>query len=228
MFKKYLIFLCLLFSMNSYAEVNGQAAGMYTFRGSDNYNSSNVYRGNGYSNSQQTTTTNRTNQNQQKYTYIAPNSNKNFWQQPRRLHLIRLSTGEEVNVVYWANGKVIPEGYQQLNWIMRDVQAKKVTNMDIGLYNLLFAIQSWVSYYGYHSAFIINSGYRSPATNKKTEGAAKNSMHMQGKATDFSIPGLPWQYVGQLASRYQAGGVGFYPGHNFIHIDTGRVRYWVH
>lgn len=216
--------LPLLISCSSYAEVNGQSVGRYTFRGDQQSNSSNVYRGSGYPDSNQ----NNVQQSTKSYTYTAPNTSKDFWSYPRKLHLIRLSTGEEVEAVYWANGKINMEGYQKLNWIMRDVKANKATNMDINLYNLLYAIQSWVSYYGYNSAFVINSGYRSPETNRKTEGAAKNSMHIKGQATDFSIPRLPWQYVGRLAATYQAGGVGFYPGHNFIHIDTGRVRYWVH
>ncbi|MDH5558052.1 MAG: DUF882 domain-containing protein, partial [Alphaproteobacteria bacterium] len=28
------------------------------------------------------------------------------------------------------------------------------------------------------------------------------------------------------AKSLQAGGVGYYPKSNFIHVDTGRVRFW--
>jgi uncharacterized protein YcbK (DUF882 family) len=28
------------------------------------------------------------------------------------------------------------------------------------------------------------------------------------------------------ARSLQLGGVGYYPASNFVHVDTGRVRYW--
>ena len=73
----------------------------------------------------------------------------------------------------------------------------------------------------------MSSGYRNPNTNARTEGAAKNSMHMRGRAVDIIIPDLPVSYLGKLAQHYAAGGVGFYPDRGFIHIDTGNVRSWV-
>jgi len=237
-FKPFALFICsaLLISSVSHAEIN---APRYVFKGSENSTSKNVYRGSGYQQQQQAvqpqreTVQNNNTNNQTQYgtaqnPYYVPNGGQDFWSYPRRLHLKRVSTGEEVNVVYWANGKIVEDGYKQLSWIMRDVKANEATNMDVRLFDLLYAIQSWVGYYGYKYPLMITSGYRSPKTNKTTEGAAKNSMHLQGKATDFYIPNLPWQYVGRLAATYGAGGVGFYPGQSFIHVDTGRVRYWVH
>lgn len=225
--------LCM--SNVSISEIN---APKYVFKGGQNNNTSkNVYHG---GNQQQNNSTQRESpatqtlsQTQTSYgtaenPYYVPNGGADFWSYPRRLYIKRVSTGEEANVVYWANGRIVPEGYKQLSWIMRDVKAGQSVNMDVRLFDLMYAIQSWVSYYGYKSPLMITSGYRSPQTNNSTEGAAKNSLHTQGKATDFYIPGLPWEYVGRLAAAYTAGGVGFYPGQNFIHIDTGRVRYWVH
>jgi len=211
------------------ADIN---APKYTFRGGEVSNSKNVYHGSAVQQTQQTSQPNRTSQQTQygtaKNPYYVPNVNQDFWSYPRKLRLKRAATGEYVEAIYWANGQINMDGYNKLNWLMRDVRAGAVTNIDVRLFDLLYAIQSWVSYYGYTSPLIITSGFRSEKTNRSTEGAAKNSMHVQGKATDFYIPNLPWQYVGQLAATYQAGGVGFYPGQRFIHVDTGRVRYWVH
>lgn len=233
---KFFILIFTLFVSNvSISEIN---APKYVFKGGQNNNNSrNVYHGGDQqqktSNQRETAPQTTSQQSQSTYgtannPYYVPNGGSNFWAYPRRLYIKRASTGEEANVVYWENGKISPEGYKQLSWIMRDVKAGQAINMDVRLFDLMYAIQSWVSYYGYKSPIIITSGYRSPKTNSATEGAAKNSLHTRGQATDFYIPGLPWEYVGRLAAAYSAGGVGFYPGQSFIHIDTGRVRYWVH
>ncbi len=79
-------------------------------------------------------------------------------------------------------------------------------------------------------AFHVISGYRSPATNEKlrgsSSGVAKKSLHMLGKAVDIRLPGCRLDHLRKAALGLQAGGVGYYPGSGFIHIDTGRVRRW--
>jgi uncharacterized protein YcbK (DUF882 family) len=78
--------------------------------------------------------------------------------------------------------------------------------------------------------FQVISGYRSPKTNRllraKSKGVAKRSLHMQGKAIDIRLPGIDIGQLRQAAISLQAGGVGLYRKSNFIHLDTGRVRYW--
>ena len=77
-------------------------------------------------------------------------------------------------------------------------------------------------------------GYRSPATNEmlrsrsRSTGVAKTSLHMQGKAIDFSIPSADVAAVRAAALRIQGGGVGYYPtsGIPFVHMDVGNVRHW--
>ena len=58
------------------------------------------------------------------------------------------------------------------------------------------------------------------------EGAALNSMHCYAKAADITIPGVPVWHLGRVKQYLHAGGVGFYPSHNFVHIDTGTLRAW--
>lgn len=157
----------------------------------------------------------------------AVNASEPFWDLPRSLNVYRPATKEILNVVYWENGKINVDGYTKLCWLMRDVHVNKAAMMDPRVFDLLRAIQAWVSSYGYTKPIQINSGYRTASTNSKLEGAAKNSMHLHGKAIDIVVPGLPTNYVGLLASHYQAGGVGFYPDKHFVHIDTGRQRYWI-
>lgn len=156
----------------------------------------------------------------------AAQDEQSFWTQPRRLRLYRPQTGESFNEVYWADGKLTDAGYVRASHFLRDARANKSVYMDPRLLDLMRAVQGYMEHYGFMSPLIVNSGYRSPATNSKTEGAAHNSMHVVGKALDFTMPGVPSNYMGALASHYQAGGVGFYSRAGFTHMDTGSVRYW--
>lgn len=149
-----------------------------------------------------------------------------FWDRPRALDLLRSATGERAAFTYWKNGALDVAGYRQACWLLRDVRGGQTTQMSPRLLDLLCAMQAWVGHYGFAGPIHVLSGYRSPKTNANTEGAAKNSMHMYGQAADIRFPGLPVSYLGQLAQRYAAGGVGFYVGSNFVHVDTGRIRTW--
>ena len=76
----------------------------------------------------------------------------------------------------------------------------------------------------------IISGYRSPASNQlladTTNGVAKHSMHLEGRAIDLRMPGVPLASLRQAALNAAGGGVGYYPDSQFVHIDTGRLRHW--
>ncbi|MEN9426370.1 MAG: hypothetical protein RLZZ220_719, partial [Pseudomonadota bacterium] len=39
-------------------------------------------------------------------------------------------------------------------------------------------------------------------------------------------PGVPLASLRDAALALQAGGVGYYPKEQFVHLDTGRVRSW--
>lgn len=150
----------------------------------------------------------------------------NFWDRPRSLDLYRQATGERISAVYWQNGALDALGYQKMCWALRDVRGGSVVQMHPRLLDLLCAMQAWVAHFGFKAPITVLSGYRSPKTNANTEGAARNSMHMYGRAADIRFPGLPVSYLGKLAQHYAAGGVGFYVSSNFVHVDTGNIRSW--
>jgi uncharacterized protein YcbK (DUF882 family) len=74
------------------------------------------------------------------------------------------------------------------------------------------------------------SGYRSWQTNallrRRSQGVAKNSLHMQGKAIDIRVPDYPSKSLWQIAISLRGGGVGYDARSDFVHIDLGRVRSW--
>jgi uncharacterized protein YcbK (DUF882 family) len=43
---------------------------------------------------------------------------------------------------------------------------------------------------------------------------------------DIRIPGVQLAQVRDTALSLGRGGVGFYPGSDFVHVDVGRVRRW--
>jgi uncharacterized protein YcbK (DUF882 family) len=142
----------------------------------------------------------------------------------RTLWLHRVQTREEGRALYFRDHALVPDGYSLLCYLLRDVRADRTTRMDVRLIHLLFGMQAWLRAVGIRQPLRVNSGYRTPATNADTEGAAVHSRHLAGQAADVAVEGIPSAVLAQLASRFDAGGVGVYP--TFVHVDTGPVRTW--
>jgi uncharacterized protein YcbK (DUF882 family) len=49
---------------------------------------------------------------------------------------------------------------------------------------------------------------------------------MDGKAIDIRLPGTDLRNLQKAAMSLKGGGVGYYASSQFVHMDTGRVRYW--
>ena len=58
-------------------------------------------------------------------------------------------------------------------------------------------------------------------------GVAEHSQHMEGHAIDLRVPGVTTVQLRNAALSLKAGGVGYYPVSQFVHIDVGPVREWV-
>lgn len=151
-----------------------------------------------------------------------------FWNLPRRLYLKRAQTGEVLDLYYHSNGKIDDAAYRKVCWLLRDTRENAGVFMDTKLLDLMCAVQAYIKVLnnGVLLPLTINSGYRTLKTNNKLEGAAKNSMHLYGKAVDFVVPGVSIKTMGEIAKYYQGGGVGFYYGNGFVHMDTGKIRTW--
>ncbi len=145
----------------------------------------------------------------------------------RSLKFYALHTGESLTTTYWENGRYIPEELDRVNYVLRDFRANEVKPIDPSLLDLLTRIQYRLST---NEPFQVISGYRSPLTNAmlhaNSEGVAVHSLHIEGKAIDISVPGRSLEQLRGAALAQRSGGVGYYPKSDFVHVDTGRVRYW--
>jgi uncharacterized protein YcbK (DUF882 family) len=145
----------------------------------------------------------------------------------RRLSFYNLHTGEKLVSTYWSQGEYIADELAAINHVLRDHRSGEVEKIDPNLLDLLHALQNKVEKSG---EFHIISGYRSPKTNamlrRDSAGVAKRSLHTRGKAVDIRLPGVALKHLRRAALDMHAGGVGYYPKSGFIHVDTGRPRFW--
>ena len=149
-----------------------------------------------------------------------------IWE-PRRAVLDNLHTGEAFNEVYYANGSYLPDALAEATRVMRDWRTGDERFIDPTLFDALHAIGSKLEA---RQPFQVISGYRSPKTNamlsRRSSGVAEHSQHVLGKAIDIRLEGVDLSNLRDAALDLGAGGVGYYPVSNFIHVDTGRVRQW--
>lgn len=147
---------------------------------------------------------------------------------PRRLALVHTHTHERIDIVYARAQRPIADAIGSLNRFLRDHYTGEIGAIDTEVLDLLFALHREVES---ERPFEIISAYRSPATNARLRrqgsgGVAKRSLHMQGRAIDVRLPGVALADLREAARSLKIGGVGYYPGSNFVHVDTGRVRHW--
>ena len=145
----------------------------------------------------------------------------------RALAFRSLHTGEELRATYMRGGAVDPGAVGDINMILRDWRTGEAAQMDLKLLDLLYALRGKLDS---DAPFEVISAYRSPATNsrlsKASNGVAKRSLHMRGMAIDVHLPGRRLKDLHRAAVALKAGGVGLYSRSGFVHVDTGRVRYW--
>ena len=147
----------------------------------------------------------------------------------RTLSFNGYNTGERLDrVTYWEDGKYIPDALASINKAMRDWRTGEIHPIEPKLLDLVHQLGRMLDT---ACQFELVSGYRSPKTNAFLHSfdseVAVNSLHMQGQATDISLPGRPLAKLHEAALALKVGGVGYYPTSNFIHVDVGRVRRWV-
>jgi uncharacterized protein YcbK (DUF882 family) len=145
----------------------------------------------------------------------------------RALSFYNLHTGESLEVVYWSNGRYRPDALADINHILRDHRSGEIHAIDLNLLDLLHSLSQKLET---RRPFQVISGYRSQATNAMLQaqgrGVASGSLHVEGKAIDIRHPEVDLGDLRRSARDLCAGGVGYYPASDFVHVDVGRVRYW--
>jgi len=145
----------------------------------------------------------------------------------RALSFYNTHTDEKLSATY-VRGSAFDKGaLKDINHILRDFRTGEVFPIDLKLLDLLTELHRKT---GSKQPFQIISGYRSPKTNSmlnaESSGVAKRSMHLDGKAIDIRLADVKLTNLRAVAVSMKRGGVGMYTGSNFVHVDTGRVRYW--
>jgi uncharacterized protein YcbK (DUF882 family) len=147
----------------------------------------------------------------------------------RSLSFDCVNTGERLNAVdYWVEGDYVPDALAAIDRALRDFMNGQVHPIAP---NLLDAMHQIGRRLETNCRFELVCGYRSPETNAKLSrmysGVASHSLHMTGQAADIALPSRALRELHETALALGAGGVGFYPDEDFVHIDIGRVRRWV-
>lgn len=152
---------------------------------------------------------------------------------PRYLKFHHLHTGENLEAVYWEQGRYVWDAMQAINAHLRDFRSLEVHPIDVRLLDVLFTLQSLT---GSKEPYRIISAFRSPETNQMlsdqsaaANGAtqvAKKSLHMEGKAMDVRLNDVSLTGFRDAALALQGGGVGYYADSAFVHVDIGPVRTW--
>jgi uncharacterized protein YcbK (DUF882 family) len=146
------------------------------------------------------------------------------------LRMHHLHTGEDIDVVYRIGDTYIPAALDRLNHFLRDHRTQDVSSYDPKEFDVLHALMTSL---GRPNAVIdIICGYRTPWSNNflrtraASTGVAEHSQHMLAKAIDIRVPGVTTEALRNAALALHAGGVGFYPVSQFVHVDVGPVRAW--
>ena len=145
----------------------------------------------------------------------------------RTLTLHHQHTGERLRAVYYADGRYQPEMLHAVDRILRDWHQDRTRPTDPRLLDLVWLLHRRLES---DAPVEVLCGYRTPETNamlrRTSEGVARNSLHMRAMAMDLRIPGRPLRAVQAAALGLRRGGVGYYPQHAFVHVDTGPLRHW--
>jgi uncharacterized protein YcbK (DUF882 family) len=150
---------------------------------------------------------------------------------PYELRMTNAHTGESLNIVYRIGDVYVPEALDKLNYFLRDHNTQDVSDYDPKEFDVLHAMMSRLGQL--NGVITVMCGYRTAETNEALRhgsartGVAEHSQHMEGHAIDIRVPGVSTVALRNAALSLHAGGVGYYPVSQFVHVDVGPVREWV-
>jgi len=137
--------------------------------------------------------------------------------------------GEIIDVIYRVGDTYIPEALDNLSQFLRDSHNDEVKSYNPRTFDVLHTMLRKLNRSG--EVIEVLCGYRTKETNDElresgTTNAAEHSEHIEADAIDLRVPGVPAVQLRDAALSLGAGGVGYYPRGQFVHVDTGPVRKW--
>jgi len=145
----------------------------------------------------------------------------------RTLSLYHAHTRESIDATYRVNGQYDQAVLEKLNWFLRDWRRDEPTKMDPRLFDVVWEVYRTA---GATEPVTVVSAYRSPETNamlrRRSRAVAEHSQHILGRAMDTTMANMSMEKIREIGMRLQKGGVGYYAGANFVHLDVGSVRHW--
>ena len=145
-----------------------------------------------------------------------------------RLRLYHTHTGERLDVVYRRDGVYDNEALAKLDLFLRDHRVGAVKHYDPRLFDLLTELEAKVE--RPQAELDVICGYRTPESNEwlrsRSSTVGMGSLHMAAEAIDIRLPGVRTSRLRDAALALRLGGVGYYAGSDFVHVDVGRVRQW--
>lgn len=159
--------------------------------------------------------------------FADPSTDIKFQKGDGVLTLYNLHQGEKMSVRYRdEDDHYIQSAIEQINHILRCRADNQVAEMSLSLIELVDNIQDH-----FHVDTVqVVSGYRTPDFNAHLRltghKVASRSRHMLGEAMDIRLPGISSRSVRDYAIALRVGGVGYYGGNNFVHVDVGPFRTW--
>lgn len=146
---------------------------------------------------------------------------------PRSVVLQHSDTGEVLAVRHFTGNGYDPQAMQAISGLFRDRRTGEPAPVDPALIDLIADLRDRLGLPP-ETPILINSGYRSTATNAAlattNANVAENSFHTRGQAADIRIAGVPLSRINEEAAAMQRGGYALYATH--VHVDTGPVRTW--
>lgn len=146
----------------------------------------------------------------------------------RTVNLYNVNTGELLSkFIYWQDGNYLKEALDEISYLLRDHRTDEIKPIDpLVIDQICILGQTFEAF----QPFEIISGFRSAETNQalrhRSRRVAKHSLHIEGRAIDLRLPGVPIKQLRAAALSLHNGGVGYYPKRGFVHIDSGPVRQW--
>ena len=148
---------------------------------------------------------------------------KNF-----QIKLINSNTKQKISFKFQKEHKLTTSEIWALNDLLKDWRTGEIKKIDFIVLRDFLKVCAVCSQKNEVLTVNVHSGYRSKETNenlrRNSYKVAKNSLHILGKAIDFSIDGISSKRLAKIVRTHSHGGVGSYK--NFVHLDSGPKRSW--